>query len=433
MNPVEIITTKRDGKKLSPDEIKYFVNKFTVGEIPDYQMVAFLMAVYFNSMTTDETVALTVAMLESGEKIIFDPQNRIYVDKHSSGGVGDKVSIILAPLMASCGLKVPMLSGRGLGHTGGTLDKLESIPGFRTDLSIAEFKVSVDSIGCVITGQTPEIAPADRKIYALRDVTGTVESVPLICSSILSKKFAAGPNSIVFDIKCGNGAFMKDLKQARHLGRSLTDICKAMGKGSAFLVTDMNQPLGRAAGNALEIDEAVATLQGHGPDDLLEVVFSLGECMLVLGKVASGKQAIILQRSKIDDSLAFEKFLEMVAFQGGDIKSLTEGRPLAPAKKVIPVKSKKAGFIKAIDTFRLGRLIIEMGGGRNRVGQEIDHTVGFVMHKKLGDEVASGDVIMDIHSSGKLPDDYLVPAFTGCVEVEGERISIPEIIKEKFM
>lgn len=431
MNPVEIIIAKRNGRKLSPDKIKYFIDGFTAGGIPDYQMVAFLMAVYFNSMTTDETAALTVAMLESGEKIVFDPDSEIYVDKHSSGGIGDKVSIVLAPLMAACGLKVPMLSGRGLGHTGGTLDKLESIPGFRTDLSIAEFKAGVDSVGCIITGQTPEIAPADRKMYALRDVTGTVESVPLICSSILSKKFAGGPNSIVFDIKCGNGAFMKDQKQAEHLGRSLTDICKAMGKSSAFIVTDMNQPLGRAVGNALEIDEAVAALQGNGPADLLEVVFSLGECMLALGKVTSGKQAIKLQKSKIDDGSAFDKFLEMVSFQGGDTK--VKGKPLAPAKKIIPVKSEKAGFIKVIDTFRLGRLIIEMGGGRDRVGLEIDHTVGVIMHKKLGDEVMPGDIIMEVHSSGKPPDDYLVRAFAGCVEIGEEKVSPPKVIKERFM
>jgi pyrimidine-nucleoside phosphorylase len=432
VNPVEIITAKRNGEKLSPDEIRYFIDGFTAGEIPDYQMAVFLMAIYFRSMTTVETTALTSAMLESGKKIVFDPESKLYVDKHSSGGLGDKVSIILAPLMAACGLKVPMLSGRGLGHTGGTLDKLESIPGFRTDLSIKEFKAGVKSIGCIISGQTPEIAPADRKMYALRDVTGTVESVPLICSSILSKKFASGPNSIVFDIKCGNGAFMKDQKQAEHLGKDLTGICKAMGKGSAFLVTDMNQPLGRTVGNALEIDEAVAALQGNAPADLLEVVLGLGECMLTLGEVAFEEKAFNLQKSKIDDGSAFEKFLEMVAFQGGDTKSLTKKKPLAPAKKIFPIKSEMAGFINAIDTFRLGKLIIEMGGGRTKLGQKIDHSVGLVMHKKLGDEVASGDVIMDIHSSGKQPDDYLVDAFAGCIQFGGEIISAPEIIKKWF-
>ena len=432
MNPVEIITAKRNGEELSPDEIRYFIDEFTAGDITDYQMAAFLMAVYFKSMTTDETVALTVAMLESGEKIVFDPESKLYVDKHSSGGLGDKVSIILAPLMAACGLKVPMLSGRGLGHTGGTLDKLESIPGFRTDLSIEEFKAGVESIGCIISGQTPDIAPADRRMYALRDVTGTVESVPLICSSILSKKFASGPNSIVFDIKCGNGAFMKDQKQAEHLGKSLINICKAMGKDSAFLVTDMNQPLGQAVGNALEIDEAIAVLQGNAPADLIKVVLSLGECMLTMGQVASGEHALELQKSKIDDGSAFEKFLEMVAFQGGDTKSLTKKSPLIPAKKVFLVKSEEAGFIKAVDTFRLGRLIIEMGGGRTKLGQKIDHSVGFIIHKKIGDEVAPGDIIMEVHSSGKPPDDYLVRAFAGCIKPGKEKIKEPKLIKQQF-
>lgn len=432
MKPIEIITAKRNGQELSHDEIRYFIDGFTAGEIPDYQMAVLLMAIYFESMTTDETTALTSAMLESGKKIVFDPESKLYVDKHSSGGLGDKVSVILAPLMATCGLKVPMLSGRGLGHTGGTLDKLESIPGFRTDLTIKEFKAGVESIGCIISGQTPEIAPADRKMYALRDVTGTVESVPLICSSILSKKFASGPNSIVFDIKCGNGAFMKDQQQAEHLGKGLTGICKAMGKGSAFIVTDMNQPLGQAVGNALEIDEAIAALQGNAPSDLLKVVLSLGECMLTLGEVASGEKAFNLQKSKIGDGSAFKKFLEMVAFQGGDTKSITKKKPLFPAKKVVPVKSEKAGFINAIDTFRLGRLIIEMGGGRNKLGQKIDHSVGFIMHKKLGDEVSPGEIIMEIHSSGKLPDDYIKRAFAGCIQFGEEIISAPKLIKKWF-
>ncbi len=432
MNPVEIIISKRDGKELSGEEIKYFIEGYTSGNIPDYQMSAFLMAVYHKSMTADETAALTTAMLESGEKIVFDSQDKKYIDKHSSGGIGDKVSIILAPLMVACGLKVPMLSGRGLGHTGGTLDKLESIPGFRTDLSMEEFKTGVDSIGCAITGQTPQIAPADRKMYALRDVTGAVESVPLICGSILSKKFAAGPNSIVFDIKCGNGAFMKTIEQAKQLGRSLFDICRAMNKGAAYLITDMNQPLGKAAGNALEIDESSAALRGKGPDDLMQVVFSLGECMLRLGEIAEKEKAIQLQKEKIADGSAYEKFMKMTAYQGGDTACLEKNKPLKPARKVISVKSNKAGYIRSIDTYRLGRLIIEMGGGRTTVGQPIDHSVGFIIHKNIADKVDENDILMDIYSNAKLSDEYLAEAFYSCFEIVDQDVQPPELIKLKY-
>ncbi|MCD6161572.1 MAG: thymidine phosphorylase [candidate division Zixibacteria bacterium] len=428
MNPVEIISAKRNGKELSAKEIKYFVDNYTSGDIPDYQMAAFLMAVYFNSMTADETAALTAAMLESGDRIVFDPQDKLYIDKHSSGGIGDKVSIILAPLMAACGLKVPMLSGRGLGHTGGTLDKLESITGFRTDLSIEEFKSGVDSIGCIITGQTPQIAPADRKMYALRDVTGTVESIPLICGSILSKKFAAGTNSIVFDIKCGNGAFMKTVEQANHLGQSLCDICDVMHKGAVYLITDMNQPLGNAVGNALEIDESIAALHGGGPDDLMQVVFSLGESMLKLGGIAFGEDALRLQKEKIDDGSAFEIFLKMVSYQGGDTVCLEKGKPLKPAEKIFDATVSKSGYIKSIDTYQLGQLIIKMGGGRTTVGQPIDHSVGFIIHKKIADYVDVNDTLMQIHSNGQLADDYLKQSFAGCFEICEQEMQLPVLI-----
>ena len=414
MNPVEIIIAKREGQELSVQEITYFVENFTSGHIPDYQMAAFLMAVLLKSMTPRETAALTTAMLESGDKVVFDPQNKLYVDKHSTGGIGDKVSIILAPLMAACGLKVPMLSGRGLGHTGGTLDKLEAIPGYRTNLSMDEFKEGVEKVGCIISGQTPEIAPADRKMYALRDVTGTVESIPLICGSILSKKFAAGPNSIVFDVKCGNGAFMKTIEQARQLGQSLADICKAMNKGSAYLVTDMNQPLGQAAGNALEIDECVAALNGKGPDDLMAITYALGERMLALGGIALGDQAIQMQKDKIGDHSALNKFFEMVEYQQGRIDLMMAQKPLMTAKKIIPVKSPNSGNLQSIDTYKLGRLVIEMGGGRTKVGEIIDASVGFIIHKKVGDSVRVGEIIFDIHSSGRLDDEYLKQQFLSC-------------------
>jgi pyrimidine-nucleoside phosphorylase len=431
MNPAEIIAKKRDGIELDAEEITYFVNSFTTGEIPDYQMSAFLMAVFFKSMTPEETATLTRAMLDSGDKIIFDPSDRIYVDKHSSGGVGDKVSIILAPLMAACGLKVPMLSGRGLGHTGGTLDKLESIPGFRTDLSNDEFKAGVEKVGCVITGQTPKIAPADRKMYALRDVTGTVESIPLICGSILSKKFAAGPNSVVFDIKCGNGAFMKNVEDAETLGKSLCEICETMGKGSAYVITDMNQPLGFAAGNALEIDECIDALNGDGPDDLMQITFSLGESMLKLGGITEGNEAILMQMEKINDGSAFDKFLEMVEYQGGNAAAIKNGKRLKPAAKVIPVKGTESGRVGSINTYRLGRLMIEMGGGRTSVGQAIDHSVGIVLNKKIGDRVDSGETLLEIHSSGKPDDKYLVDAFLNCFRISSMPVEPGDLVIKK--
>ncbi len=431
MNAVEIIAKKRDGKELSSDEIDYFIDNFTSGNIPDYQMSAFLMSVYFKSMTSTETAALTRAMLDSGDKVIFDPLNRAYVDKHSSGGIGDKVSIILAPLMAACGLKVPMLSGRGLGHTGGTLDKLESIPGFRTDLSIEEYKRGVEQVGCIITGQTPRIAPADRLMYALRDVTGTVESIPLICGSILSKKFAAGPNSIVFDIKCGNGAFMKTIEDAENLGRNLCEICHVMGKGSSYLITDMNQPLGNAAGNALEIDECVLALKGDGPEDLMQITYSLGEAMLDLGGIASGNEAVLLQMENINNGRAFEIFLDMVKYQGGDISGLQSASRLLPAKIVFEVQAKGEGYISAIDTYKIGRLIIELGGGRTKVGQPIDHAVGIVMKKKIGDKVSKNDVLLEVHSSGKHGEDYLRESFLNTLTLTDQIISKPQIIIKK--
>jgi len=431
MNAVEIIAKKRDGKILNNDEIKFIVDGFTAGDIPEYQMSAFLMAVYFKSMTSEEIATFTTAMLQSGEQVFFDPANKLYIDKHSSGGIGDKVSIILAPLMAVCGLKVPMLSGRGLGHTGGTLDKLEAIPGFRTNLSIEEFKTGVEEIGCIITGQTPTIAPADRKMYALRDVTATVESIPLICGSILSKKFAAGPNSIVFDIKCGNGAFMKTASDAEKLGQSLRAICQAMGKGSAYLITDMNQPLGLTAGNALEIDECIEALKGDGPADLMQITYALGESMLSLGGITSGNEAILLQMEKINDGSAFAKFIEMVEYQEGDTNALTKDGRLKPAAKILSVKAARSGYISAIDTYQLGRLIIELGGGRTVVGQPIDHSVGIVIKVKIGDKLNAGDLLMEIHSAGKPDDTCLIDSFSACVKFSDQPVTPVELIIKK--
>jgi len=408
------------------------VEQYTAGKIPDYQMSAFLMAVFCRSMDAEETACLTRAMLDSGEKIDFPTSDFRYVDKHSSGGIGDKVSIVLAPLMAACGLKVPMLSGRGLGHTGGTLDKLESIPGFRTDLSIEEFKIGVESVGCIISGQTPEIAPADRKIYALRDVTGTVESIPLICGSILSKKLAAGPNAIVFDIKCGNGAFMQSLSQATQLGESLCRICEAMGKRSAFLISDMSQPLGWAAGNALEIDECLQCLRGNGPADLMQLTLALGAKMLSLSGTASAAEAMNLMNTALVSGAAYDKFVEMVRFQGGSAEIFQKSIRIRPAERVLKINAAVDGCLEWIDTRQMGMLIIEMGGGRLKLGDNIDHSVGIVFHKKIGDSVACGDTVAEIHSSGKIPADYLKTRFLSLIRFSSVAVEPPPLILRDF-
>ena len=402
MNAVEIIARKRDGQRLSKGEISYFVNRFLGGSVKDYQMTALLMAIYLQGMTLDETTALTEVMLESGDAVSFPKPGNIYVDKHSTGGVGDKVSLILASLVAACGVRVPMLSGRGLGHTGGTLDKLESIPGFKADLSIDEFVRGVDRVGCIISGQTPEMAPADRLMYALRDVTATVESVPLICSSILSKKLAAGPAALVFDIKCGNGAFMKDIESARQLAKTLLAVAKKMGKRARALVTDMNQPLGISAGNILEVLESMKALRGEWSDDLREITMELGTEMLLLAGICSDpEEAGRLLKGRLDDGSAYRKFEAMVTYQGGDLGSLSQADKVPRAPYIGDHEAAGDGHIQAFKTDEIGRLVVEMGGGRKTVEDTIDHLVGLKFLKKIGDEIVHGEPMIEIHAKNK--------------------------------
>jgi pyrimidine-nucleoside phosphorylase len=402
VNIVEIIARKRDGHKLSRDEISGFVRAFLEGSVRDYQMSAFLMAIYLNGMDFEETAALTETMLRSGDVVSFDESDMLYVDKHSTGGVGDKVSLILTPLVAACGARVPMLSGRGLGHTGGTLDKLESIPGFRTDLSIDEFVRGVERVGCIISGQTAEMAPADRLMYALRDVTATVESVPLICSSILSKKLAAGPGGLVFDVKCGNGAFMKDLESARLLARNLLAVAKSMGKRARALVTDMNQPLGGSAGNILEVVESIDALRGRWSPDLRDITMELGAEMLLMAGISSDlEKSANLLKYKLDDGSAYRKFEEMVTYQGGDLAVFAESSDVPRAAYIREYKAPIDGYLWGFKTAEIGRLIAEMGGGRKMVGDRIDHLVGLKFSSKIGDEIARGDIIAEIHAKDK--------------------------------
>ncbi len=432
MSPVEIIARKRDGKKLSRDEIAYFINAYLAGEIKDYQMSAFLMAVYLKGMDFEETGWLTEIMLYSGKAIKFPEPGNLYVDKHSTGGVGDKVSLILAPWVASCGAKVPMLSGRGLGHTGGTLDKLETIPGYRTDLSLDEFQKGVEKVGCVISGQTPEIAPADRAMYALRDVTGTVESIPLICGSILSKKFAAGPNGLVFDVKCGNGAFMKDDKAADELARNLIGVCRTMGRDARALLTDMNQPLGYASGNILEVKESVDALKGTFAPDLYEVTLELAiEMLLIAGVSNDRKSAASLLKLKLMDGSAWGKFEEMVYYQQGNLDIFTNGKiPKAPV--IRSFKAQSSGYILRFETEAIGRLIVDMGGGRKTKDDKIDPLTGFIFLKKIADAVKAGEEIAEIHARDNSQADQAAVRLNDLIRMGPDKVQAPELIKKRL-
>jgi pyrimidine-nucleoside phosphorylase len=397
VNVVHLISKKRDGGELSAEEIGALVNGYVAGDIADYQMSAWAMALYCRGMTVAETASLTEHMLHSGITFQWPEHPVPKVDKHSTGGIGDKVSLPLAPLLACCGVAVPMISGRGLGATGGTLDKLEAIPGFRTNLTTEEMQSVVRRVGCAISGATAELVPADRKLYALRDVTGTVPSIPLITASIMSKKLAEGLDSLVLDVKHGSGAFMKTLDEARSLARSMVDTGWRMGVPTTALITDMNQPLGRMAGNAVEVNESVDALRGEGPADLMEVTLALGAELLVLAKqeadlpVARAR----LQRA-IDSGAGLEKFREMVAAQGGDLDA---PRPVAQASDVL---SGRAGIVAAIDTEQLGRAIIELGGGRKQLGDKLDLSVGLEILVRLGEAVDASQPLVRVFASADL-------------------------------
>ena len=390
MNVANIIEKKRDGKVLSPSEITSLIEGYTDGSVPDYQMSAFAMAVHFQSMDQDETVALTKAMAESGDQLSW-PGSTPVVDKHSTGGVGDKISIALAPLLACCDVVVPMISGRGLGSTGGTLDKLESIKGYRTELSGDEFRSVINWSGCSIASATKSLAPADQKLYALRDVTATVPSIPLIVASILSKKFAAGIRNLVLDVKWGSGAFMKTLDDAKALAQRLVDVCDAMDVKATALVTDMNQPLGRMIGNGVEIDESVDILRGEGPDDVKELTLALaGEALVLAGKESSVDSARSNLEKLLEYKDAYKKFAEMVDKHGGDLEAKRErGREH-------PVTAIESGYISRIETSRLGLAIIEMGGGRKQLGDNINYNTGIESLVRIGDKIEKGQKLATV-------------------------------------
>ncbi len=402
MNPVEIIRKKREGEVLSSDEIKDIVNGFTKNKIPDYQFSAFLMAVYFQGMSKEETSILTDSMLHSGKVIDLKKVEGIKIDKHSTGGVGDKTSLILAPIAAAAGVKVPMISGRGLGHTGGTLDKLESIPGFRTDLGLSEYKSVLKKTGAVLIGQTKDIAPADKVIYSLRDVTATVESVPLITASIMSKKLAEGIDGLVLDVKVGSGAFMRTTKEALELTRSLVNTAKDFNKKVIAFITDMNQPLGTHIGNWLEVVECINILRGEVKNDLYELSNRLAGAMIYLAEMAGSiEEGTKTAESLISNGKALDKFVEMVNAQGGDISFINNPEKYPGSKHKHEVISQKSGYLASMDTYEIGMSAIELGAGRKTKEDTIDHKAGIIFRVKSGDRVKKGETIAEIFSDSK--------------------------------
>lgn len=397
---VDIIETKRDGKALSREEIFFFVNGYAKGEIPDYQASALAMAIVFQGMEMREIADLTDAMMHSGETIDLSDIPGVKVDKHSTGGVGDKTSLVLGPLVAACGAKLAKMSGRGLGHTGGTLDKMESVPGMRIGLREEEFKNQVRRIGIAIAGQTADIDPADKKLYALRDVTGTVNSIPLIASSIMSKKLASGADTILLDVKFGSGAFMKTIEDAERLAKTMVQIGDALHRDTRAILTDMEQPLGFAVGNSLEVKEAIATLQGHGPKDLVELVENAGGIMLeqahLVSDLESGKKRIA---EAIADGSGFNKLVELFEAQGGDVSCLKNPSLFPVAKYAHPVLAEKEGYVQRIDSLQIGVSAMKLGAGRETMQDQIDMSAGIVLSKKVGDFVKKGEVLATCYTN----------------------------------
>jgi pyrimidine-nucleoside phosphorylase len=395
---IDVIRKKRDGGELSRDEMESLVNAYTNDAIPDYQVSAWLMAVVLRGMTRAETAALTDAMLHSGEVLDLSSLGAKKVDKHSTGGVGDKTSLVLAPLAAAAGVVVPMISGRGLGHTGGTLDKLEAIPGFNVNLSVAAFREVLEKCGCAMIGQTSEIAPADRKLYALRDVTATVESPYLICASIMSKKLAEGIDALVLDVKTGSGAFMKSEKDAAFLAELMVETGERMGKQVVALLTDMDQPLGKMIGNSLEVVEVVDVLRGEGPEDLRQLCIELAGWMLHLGgisaNVAEGKEQ---SERLIASGRALDKFRQMVELQGGDPRTIEDPKKLPQAQHTKIFLSSENGYLVSLQCEQIGNACVILGGGRERKEDSVDPAVGIVLHKKVGDAVSKGEPLATIH------------------------------------
>ncbi|QGF40321.1 pyrimidine-nucleoside phosphorylase [Limosilactobacillus gastricus] len=429
MRMLDVIDRKRNGHQLSDQELAFFVQGVVEGTIPDYQISALLMAIYFQGMTDEEQASLTMKMLASGDQLDLSTISGVKVDKHSTGGVGDKTSLPLAAMVAALGIPVPMISGRGLGHTGGTLDKLEAIPGYRIALSEAEFINQVSQDGLAIVGATGEVAPADKKIYALRDVTDTVDSIPLIASSIMSKKIASGTDALVIDVKTGAGAFMKTLDDSRALAKALVTIGQQVGLDCNAIISDMNQPLGNKIGNALEIEETIDLLKGQGPADLLELVLTLGSYMAVMGgKAADLEQGRAKLSQTIEDGSALAKFKQLVIDQGGDARVIEDYTVMPQAKYKIAYQANRSGVLAKLTADEIGKAAMVLGGGRQQAEDQLDYAVGIELHKKLGDPVETGEPILTIYSNQPEIQDALALLDDG-IEI-ADQVEVPDLIHE---
>ena len=430
MRMYDIIAKKRDGKALTDEEISFFIKGITEGSVPDYQASALAMAIYLNGMDERETATLTMRMAESGDMLDLSPIKGIKVDKHSTGGVGDKTSLVLGPMVAALGVSVAKMSGRGLGHTGGTIDKLESIPGFVTSITPQEFFDNVNGIGIAIAGQSGNLAPADKKLYALRDVTATVESIPLIASSIMSKKIAAGADVIVLDVKSGDGAFMKDDESALALAKEMVKIGSNVGRRTMAVVSNMDEPLGYAVGNSLEVIEAIETLKGRGPKDLTELCIELGSHMVVgAGITDDTETAAGMLRRTIDDGLALKKMCEFIEHQHGDASAVLNTDLLPKASIVHEVTADMSGYVSHIECERVGTCAMLLGGGRENKDSVIDLAVGIVLQVKVGDEVRKGDVIARLYANDSAKLNAALERFDGAVRITGDKVTPKKLIK----
>lgn len=431
MNTIELIRKKRNGLQLNKAELEYLIENYTNGSIPDYQFSALLMAIFLKGMSSTETASLTHSMLNSGKVIDLSLLKGFKIDKHSTGGVGDKTSLIITPVVASAGIYVPMISGRGLGHTGGTLDKLESIPGFRTDLSLSESKRVLKKCGAVLIGQTKEIAPADKLIYALRDVTATVESISLITASIMSKKLAEGIDGLVLDIKTGNGAFMRSNRDSTELANSLIQTAKSFNKRVITFITDMNQPLGNYIGNWLEVYESIQVLEGKIKNDLYTLSIKLAGTMIYLGKKANSiQEGEQIARQLINSGKAFNKFLEIVGLQGGDINYINSSDKYPKSKYSKKIRSVKNDFINEMNTRQIGMASLELGAGRRTKDDVIDHKAGIILYKKIGDFVKKGEIICEVHSDSKTKIKTAERMIFNSIRFSKTKPSIPKLIKK---
>ncbi|WP_278899396.1 pyrimidine-nucleoside phosphorylase [Roseburia hominis] len=431
MRMYDLILKKKQGGELSTDEIRYMIEGFTEGSIPDYQMSAMTMAICFRGMTPRETVDLTLAMRDSGDVLDLSGIKGVKVDKHSTGGVGDKTSLALTPIIAALGVPVAKMSGRGLGHTGGTIDKLECFDGFTTALSEEQFAGNVNTIGIAIAGQTANLAPADKKLYALRDVTATVDQMSLIASSIMSKKLASGSDAIVLDVKTGNGAFMKKLEDSRALAKEMVSIGTMAGKKTVAVITDMDQPLGRAVGNSLEVREAIDTLRGEGPADFKEVVFALGSQMLMLaGRAADEKEARALMEGVIEDGSALDKFAQFVRAQGGDAAPVYDTSLLPVAGKTLEVTAKESGYVHRILAEDIGIACMTLGGGRETKESAIDLSVGIILEKKNGNAVSDGEVLATIYGNDDAKMQAAYEKIAHAYEIAKEPAAFVPVVRE---